>query len=240
MELSGTGFDDGARIVVQQHDDERWIVWEPFRYRAAHDTYTVPSGMCTDFASVPRPFVWYLPRYGPYTLAAVLHDHLWRDLAANGALSYADADGIFRRAMRELGVPFLHRWLMWGAVRWGALVKPGGREGWSQDAPRVLLLTLVALPVMAAPVAAILGAMLQLFLLELLLWVPLRVHEWGVRLLGRTPAKEVVRPRLELRLQGGGAGECPPAGWVGPPGPPSGRDPAHPGDERLDGGEVVR
>ncbi|MDQ3385487.1 MAG: DUF1353 domain-containing protein [Actinomycetota bacterium] len=213
MELEGTGFDDDARVVVQQHDDEQWIVWEPFSYRAASETFTVPRGMCTDFASVPRPFVWYLPRYGPYTLAAVLHDHLWRDRAATGKLSYVDADGIFRRAMRELDVPFLHRWLMWAAVRWAALVKPGGRAGWGQDAPRVLLLTVVALPVMAVPVAAILTAMVQLFVLELVLWVPLAVHARWARLRGRTPAKEVVRPRLELRLQGGKADDCPPAGW---------------------------
>lgn len=216
MELAKTGFDDDARVVVQQHDDEQWIVWESFSYRAAQATFTVPNGMCTDFASVPRPFVWYLPRYGPYTLAAVLHDHLWRDLAATGALPYADADGIFRRAMRELEVPFLHRWLMWGAVRWGALVKPGGRVGWAEDAPLVLLLTVVALPVMAAPVVAILVAMVQLFTLELVLWVPLRAHEWWVRLRGGTPAKAVVRPRLELRLQGGRADDCPPVGWARP------------------------
>lgn len=213
MELSGTGFDDDARVVVQQHDEEQWIVWESFSYRAARETYTVPRGMCTDFASVPRPFVWYLPRYGPYTLAAVLHDHLWRDLAATGKLSYVDADGIFRRAMRELDVPFLHRWLMWAAVRWAALVKPGGRDGWSAQAPRVLLLTAVALPVMATPVAAILWAMVQLYVLEVVLWVPLALHARWARLRGRAPAKDVVRPRLELRLQGGTVDECPPAGW---------------------------
>ncbi len=215
MDLTKTGFDDDARVVVEQHGNEQWIVWESFRYKAADDVYTVPRGMCTDFASVPRPFVWYLPRYGPYTLAAILHDHLWRNLAAKRCLRYTDADGIFRRAMRELQVPFLHRWLMWGAVRWGALLKPHGRKGWAADAPRVLLLTLVALPIMAAPVAAILAAMVQLYALELLLWVPLRVHAWWVRLRGGVPEKEVVRPRLELRLQGGRADDCPPAGWVG-------------------------
>lgn len=216
MELGGTGFDDDARVVVQQHDDEQWIVWESFSYRAERDTFTVPRGMCTDFASVPRPVVWYLPRYGPYTLAAVLHDHLWRDLAATGKLRYVDADGIFRRAMRELGVPVFHRWVMWAAVRWGALVKPGGRAGWSEDAPRVLLLTAVALPIMVVPVVSILIAMVQLFAVELLLWVPGRLQARWTRLRGGTPAREVARPRLELRLQGGRADDCPPEGWDRP------------------------
>lgn len=216
VELERTGFDDDARVVVQQHEDEHWIVWEAFTYRAAHETFTVPRGLCTDFASVPRPFVWYLPRYGPYTLAAILHDHLWRDLAVTGRLRYVEADGIFRRAMRELDVPFFHRWVMWAAVRWAALLKPGGRAGWAEEAPLVLLVTVVALPFLAVPVAVVLGALLQLFLVELVLWVPLRLHVWWVRLRGGTPAKAVVRPRLGLRAPRPLAGDCPPRGWDRP------------------------
>ncbi|MBW3614389.1 MAG: DUF1353 domain-containing protein [Actinobacteria bacterium] len=215
MDLQTTGFDDDARVVVQQHGNEHWIVWESFSYRASKDTYTIPRGMCTDFASVPRPVVWYLPRYGPYTLAAILHDHLWRELAANALLPYSDADGIFRRAMRELDVPFFHRWVMWAAVRWAALVKPGGREGWSCDAPAVLLVTLLALPILAVPVLTVLVALVQLQLLELVLWVPLKLNQWLVRFRGAVPAKKVVFPRLELRLSGR-AGECPPPGWDRP------------------------
>ena len=91
--------------------------------------------------SVPRIFVWFLPRYGRYTKAVILHDYLWRVRAKNGTLDYVDADGIFRRAMRELGVPFMKRWIMWAAVRWGALFKPGGRKGWLRESPRVVLVT---------------------------------------------------------------------------------------------------
>jgi hypothetical protein len=42
--------------------------------------------------------VWFLPRYGRYTKAAILHDHQWRDLATNGEISWVDADALFRRA----------------------------------------------------------------------------------------------------------------------------------------------
>jgi hypothetical protein len=90
-------------------------------------------GMETDFASVPRVFVWFLPQYGRYTKAAVLHDYLWRDAVPAGQLTLAEADGISRRAMWELGVPFLRHWMMWGAVRIGALIKPGGRQGRQRD-----------------------------------------------------------------------------------------------------------
>lgn len=218
MELSGTGFSPDARVVVEQHDDARWILWEPFTYVGATDTFTVPRGMCTDFASVPRPVVWYLPSYGPYTLAAILHDHLWRDLAATAQLRYVDADGIFRRAMRELGVAFFHRWAMWAAVRWAALAKPGGREGWLDEAPRVLLVTVVALPFTAVPIVAVVAALTQLFVLEVLLWVPLRLHAWWQRRWrGVEPDKAVVPPRLHLWLRRGRT-DCPPAGWRGPPG----------------------
>lgn len=42
--------------------------------------------------------------------AAIVHDLLWREYARTGRISYHDADGMFRRAMRELDVPFLRRW----------------------------------------------------------------------------------------------------------------------------------
>jgi Protein of unknown function (DUF1353) len=59
--------------------------------------------METDFASVPRVFVWFLPRYGRYTKAAILHDYLWREAVPAGKLRLAEADVIFRHAMHELG-----------------------------------------------------------------------------------------------------------------------------------------
>ncbi|MGI9118698.1 MAG: DUF1353 domain-containing protein [Acidimicrobiales bacterium] len=216
MDLRETGFSPDARVVVQQYGDEQWIVWESFSYRAKRDTFTVPRGMCSDFASVPRPVVWYLPRYGPYTLAAILHDHLWRDLAAAGTLPYVDADGIFLRAMRQLDVPFFHRWVMWAAVRWGALAKPGGRDRWGEEGALVLLLTIIALPFLFVPVIAVLVALLQLYLLELVMWLPLRLHRWRTEARGHPTPKEVVFPRLQVRLDRVQTGGCPPAGWDRP------------------------
>ncbi len=216
MDLRETGFSPHARVVVQQYGDEQWIVWESFSYRAKQETFTVPRGMCTDFASVPRPVVWYLPRYGPYTLAAILHDHLWRDRAAARTLPYVDADGIFRRAMRELDVPFFHRWVMWAAVRWGALVKPGGRDRWGEEAPLVLLLTVIALPFLVMPVMAVSMALFQLYLLELVMWLPLRLHRPWAEARRNGKAKEVVFPRLQLRLDLLQRGGCPPPGWDRP------------------------
>ena len=96
-------------------------------------------------------FVWLLPRYGRYTKAAILHDHLWRVAVPAGELSLRDADGILRRALRELGVPFLRRWLMWAAVRYGALKKGGANADWWKEFPRVLLVSIVVVPFVLPP-----------------------------------------------------------------------------------------
>ena len=47
----------------------------------------------------------------------------------------------------ELGVPFLRRWIMWAAVRLGALANPAGREKWWTQAWRVALIAVIALAV---------------------------------------------------------------------------------------------
>src|SRR3954470_12268074 len=93
------------------------------------DTFVVPTGFVTDFATVPRFLHWLVSPYGAYTRAAVLHDWLLVELAAwtktqamhspgsgHGPQPPAnshDTDGIFRRVMQDLGVPFIQRWIMW-------------------------------------------------------------------------------------------------------------------------------
>lgn len=190
-----TGFSDGCRVVVEQADDREWIVREGFTYTGGQgDVFEVYEGMRTDFASVPRIFVWLLPRYGRWTKAALLHDLLWRDYASAGRMDWIDADGLFRRAMRELGVPFLRRWVMWTAVRWAALVKPGGRRRWFAEAHRVLLFSLIALPVVAPPAAVILVCLLLFWLWEALVWLALAAGR-----LVRTPEKDLNPPELEWK-----------------------------------------
>ena len=145
-------------------------------------------------------FVWFLPRYGRYTKAAILHDYLWRERASRGSLEYVDADGAFRRAMRELGVPFLRRWILWSAVRWGALVKPNGRKGWWQEAPRVFLISAIALPIVLPP-AVVVGVALVVFQgVEIVLWVPLKVAELVRKATAPETVKQTNLPDLSWRL----------------------------------------
>lgn len=132
------------------------------------DSFVVPTGFVTDFATVPRMLVWKTLPYGPYTRAAVLHDWLltrlaewseqWgtpagRDPANPDRVNWPpansrDCDGIFRRVMEDLGVPWLTRWQMWAAVRLAACFnsrRAYGRQ-FAKDAPAVLGLLVLSVP----------------------------------------------------------------------------------------------
>ena len=150
---------DSPDLTVRRASDQLWEVVQPLVYRARRDTFVVPAGFLTDFASVPRLAVWLFPRFGRYTLAAVLHDWLVTDGLAGGVVSPRDADGLFRRVLRESDVPPVRRWLMWTGVRWGALVSPLRRRGWWRDAPRVLVLSVLAAPLVVPPALVIAAAL---------------------------------------------------------------------------------
>ena len=153
-------------IVVRQVDAKIWELVEPVRYQGNTDRFEVPVGFRTDFASVPRIFVWLLPRYGVYTKSAILHDSLCRQ----EGFSRSDADGIFRRSMRELEVPFVRRWMMWAAVRAGSKLKgagPGQALVW-------LLAALPSLVFVVLPALLILVWLGLFWLVELVFFVVLR------------------------------------------------------------------
>ena len=189
-----------AKVIVEQVSDKNWLLRKALDYTGKFETFHVPVGQGTDFASVPRVFVWFLPRYGRYTKAAILHDFLWRERASKGTLDYVDADGTFRRAMRQLGVPFLRRWIMWSAVRWGALLKPNGRKGWLKEAPRVLLVSAVALPIVVPPAVVVGAAILVFQMVELVVWVPLKLVELVKEATAPETAKQANLPDLDWRL----------------------------------------
>jgi hypothetical protein len=179
------GFEPGSIVDVREAVDETkpglqdpkfWEVMEEINYHARTRDFTAERGMRTDFASVPRVFVWFLPRYGRYTKAAIIHDHLWREEVPR-TISRMDADGIFRQAMRQLEVPFLRRWIMWAAVRWGALAKRDGRHGWWKEAPRVLLVSILALPIVLPPAILVMISLTVFWVIEWIAYLPLRLVE---------------------------------------------------------------
>jgi Protein of unknown function (DUF1353) len=193
-------FTPESEVHVKELEASDWELLRILEYKGNRDRFEVPAGMKTDFASVPRVFVWFLPRYGRYTKAAIFHDYLLRDAVPAGQLTLAQADGIFRRAMWELGVPFLRRWMMWGAVRIGALVKPGGRKRWLRDSWRVIPLLLLALPIVGPPALVILVAMTVFYLVELLVYAPLKLFGRKARAPQDPAAKDVNAPELEFKL----------------------------------------
>ena len=185
-------------VVVRElaaADGSRWRLEEPLSYTGRDETFVVPVGFTTDFASVPQALTWLVPRYGRYTKAAILHDHLWR-LCAEGRFAWADADGLLRRAMRELDVPFLRRWLMWGAVRLAAITTRQFSSLWTQGPGALAALLLVAvlgIAYVAAPVVVVVAFTLVFAGAEALVWVVLKA------LARRRPTrKQVNRPRLRL------------------------------------------
>ncbi len=194
-------FSADSEVHVQAIDDRNWQLLRELKYTGKWKSFTVPIGMDTDFASVPRVFVWLLPQYGRYTKAAILHDWLWRKGVPARDATLAEADAIFRRAMRELGVPFLRRWLAWGAVRLGALKKPGGRKGWLKDSWQVLPLGVLALPIVGPPAIFILIALAAFYFLELVFYVPLKAAAALKRRRPEAPPpKQVNEPELGFRL----------------------------------------
>jgi hypothetical protein len=171
-------FEPGS-LIVRRVDAVTWALVDALAYQGRWERFVVPAGFRTDFASVPRPVTWLVPRFGAYTLAAVLHDWLCSEGIRSGAVTPRQADGIFRRVMRESGVPVLRRWLMWAGVRWGALTDPARRPGWSYSAPGVLVVSVLAAPVVLPPSLVILPGLLVYAAAEALvsLVAPTRAQE---------------------------------------------------------------
>ncbi len=155
----------------------RWTVCRGATFTgAAGEQWTVPVGMSTDLASVPRWLRGVVDSWGTYTLAAILHDWLCRiargDVASwdpvrdrvHGKAVYdgsdvdvsaryvtrREADGLFLRVMRLEGVSQPQRRIMWLAVRLGSGFSGGmsWRDAWATAGalPLGLLVSVLALP----------------------------------------------------------------------------------------------
>lgn len=119
-----SNFTDDLTITALA-DGRTWRCFDPLTYEVgavgSGKLITVPKGFETDGASVPRPLWWFLPSWGTYSRAAVVHDYLCTLLDANTPHALAPdrrtADAIFFEAMVVLGTGAVMRWLMWAAVR---------------------------------------------------------------------------------------------------------------------------
>ena len=168
-------------LTVRRVGPYTWELVDALVYEGRRQRFVVPAGFRTDFATVPRVVTWLVPRFGAYTLAAVLHDWLCTEGITSGAVTSREADGLFRRVMRESGVPVLRRWLMWTGVRWGALADPQRRRGWVLSAPGVLAISLLAAPLVLPPSLLVLPGLAVYAALERLVSGESGVRPWSRR-----------------------------------------------------------
>lgn len=109
-----------------------WRVHEPLIYELGElgsgDFIIVPPDYVTDGASIPRLLWAFLPAWGKYSRAAVVHDYLCtlvdRDMPHQYAPTRREADAVFFEAMGVCQVSLIVRWALWIGARIGAIV-PG-------------------------------------------------------------------------------------------------------------------
>lgn len=181
-------FDDPLASLTQQ-THILWRLDRPMCYRGNSESWEVPEGFITDLASVPRLAAWLIPRYGVYTPAAILHDYLCEGARLeNPPVTRADADGLFRRCLRELGVSAPRRWVMWAAVR----AASGLSDATAKD---IFWFTLIAIPALVFIVLPAL--MVQLFII--LFWV-IELISWGIYRVFRGKRQAPGIPRMPNKI----------------------------------------
>ena len=86
-------------------------------------TILVPAGFVTDFASTPRAMWSFLPPFGTYQKAAVMHDYLYWTQGC----TRKQADDILWEAMVESGISETDLRIIYAGVR------AGGQSAWDQN-----------------------------------------------------------------------------------------------------------
>lgn len=118
-------------LSVRHEVGEEWRLLEPLVFEGRDDFFVMRKGFKTDFASIPRPVRWLFDTAGTNAEPGVLHDAVWRESKRGDGreprVDAWDADGLFRRALRESGATAITRGLMWIAVRAAAIA--AGRFG---------------------------------------------------------------------------------------------------------------
>ncbi len=105
-------------VLILGEDGRTFVLARPAVYCGCRDTFTIPAGTRTDFASVPRFLHGMIPPSGTVVPAAIVHDYLCAEAQA-GRFSRRDADGVFARICRESGLSPLHRHALYLGVRVG-------------------------------------------------------------------------------------------------------------------------
>jgi hypothetical protein len=103
-------------IVSPFADGTYWYLRADLRWLAASgEQYVVPRGFVTDFASIPRPLWWLLPKWAKYGNAAIVHDFCYWDQTNDRKT----ADQAIAEGMKDLGVCWLTRKTIYVFLRLG-------------------------------------------------------------------------------------------------------------------------
>ena len=103
-------------LRVESYPGGKWLLVEALCYRSkSGELVTVPSGVVTDLASIPKPFRLFFSVNGSHRKAAVLHDDQYKIKSR----TRLECDQLFLEAMESCGVNWLKRWSMYLGVRAG-------------------------------------------------------------------------------------------------------------------------
>lgn len=126
-----TNFDPQTSLIPMPYVTEilgspHSVVTRGFEYyigdKSDQNYIYIPHGYLTDGATAPKWVRRWLPAWGKYGAATIVHDHMCEYLSMTSqgritSVSRARSDYIFFEAMGVLGVPLYQRTLMYGAVR---------------------------------------------------------------------------------------------------------------------------
>ena len=141
--ISGFRYDSDLRIVRRKQGlscrdrEARYIVAEcysvSFDLDRRHRTITVPKGMLSDLASVPRAFRWLVGRVGPHLEASIIHDYLYiawqRQGLAPDEHMRRFADRLMLVAMNAAGMRCKARLIYWAVRLFGCWAFFGKNPG---------------------------------------------------------------------------------------------------------------
>ena len=159
-----------SELHVTERADQRgrpeWELTQPLAHTTSDGTtYTAPTGMRTNFASVPFFLTWLVSRTGRHNKAAVIHDLLWRR-ANDGTEDRYVADTVFREALAHLGVSWLRRWMMWAGVRQGGLLRRHRGRWPIRDIVTVTAMTIVIAPIVIPVSSVVVAARVALWAVD--------------------------------------------------------------------------
>lgn len=91
----------------------QWILRHPLEVRWRSGKIEVPAGFVTDLSSIPEAARGIIPQIGTHNIPSVVHDWCYENRWSDRKTS----DYLFLLLMKEHGVPWLRRNVMYAAVR---------------------------------------------------------------------------------------------------------------------------